>query len=132
MHGRPSDRARLLARALQILNTGAVPVRYVLSLNPTTTGDFANWTAAGTGLAAEYSLTVLPVTAPGLILDAGYITASAAGAGPSRSSSGAAGLAASLDVLASIAGVSDILCLSAAGIGGAASCYAALRWAEVY
>lgn len=124
-------RATLVPRALQILNAGAVPVRYCLSLNPTTTGSFASWTSTGTGLASEYSASVLPVTATGTVLETGYIAASAS-AGPSRSFVGAGGLSASLDVLASIAGVSDVLCLSAAGIGNTAACYAALRWAEVY
>lgn len=124
-------RARLIPRALQILNAGAVPVRYCLSINPSTTGSFANWTAVGTGLASQYSVSVLPVTATGTVLEMGYVAAGV-GAGPSRSTTSAAGLSASLDVLASIAGVSDVLCLSAAGIGNTAACYAALRWAEVY
>ena len=124
-------RARLIPKALQILNTGGVPVRYVLSLKTTTTGSFADWASVGAGLASEASLTVLPVTGTGLVLEAGYIAAGAS-AGPSRSAVVGAGLSASLDVLASIAGVSDVLVLSAAGIGGTAVCYASLRWAEVY
>jgi hypothetical protein len=66
-------RARLIPKALQILNTGGVPVRYVMSLKTTTTGSFADWAAVGAGLASEASLTVLPVTGTGLILEAGYI-----------------------------------------------------------
>jgi hypothetical protein len=124
-------RARLIPKGLQVLNTGSVPVRYVLSINPTTTGSFADWAAVGAGLASQASLTVLPVTAAGLVLEAGYVAAGTS-AGPSRSAVAGAGLSASLDVLASIAGVSDVLVLSAAGIGGTAVCYASLRWAEVY
>jgi hypothetical protein len=125
-------RSRISPGSLQLLNTGGVPVRYTLSLNPTTTGSFANWTSRGTGFVSEYSLSALPVTSEGIVLDTGYIAAGQ-GAGQARSTiAGVGGLASALDVAASIAGTSDVLVLSAAGIGNDCAVYGALRYAELY
>lgn len=123
-----TNRTKIVLESLDVLVTGNSPIHWELCIGDTLTG--AAWTDASTNYSAvEYDTTATTGASPTIVVDCGYVAATAATKGTIRSSTSAK-YPLTLDAYGNNRSLGT-LTLLVTGLGGTSACRASLVWREI-
>jgi hypothetical protein len=129
--GTVPNRGQIIVRGLDVINTGSNPINVQVRLNPgtlTQAGGAVTWANAGAISESAAFTNAADTVATGTLVDSFHLAATATSKGVS-----------SQDfymrlplVYTQLNSVQDVLVISAAGLGGTSTAYAAMTWSESY